>query len=115
MSIKTPVDRYIPQRELGRIIELTLSPEAQITTLAANFTSTLVQTIDASAFSPPSPDSSGITYLSNSNSLLISDSEVNEMPIYAGVNMFRTTLSGGLSETFTTLSYSNEPQPTSIH
>src|SRR3954465_13680065 len=38
----------------------------------------LVQTIRTSAFSPPSPDPSGIVYMPGRDRLLISDSEVDE-------------------------------------
>jgi hypothetical protein len=69
----------------------------------------LVRTIHASRFSPPSPDSAGITYLPSSHRLLVSDSEVNEMPIFGGVNLFETTLAGELVATSTTLSFSSEP------
>jgi len=69
----------------------------------------LVQVIDTSQFFPPSPDPAGIAYLSHSDTLLISDSEVNEMPIFTGVNLFEMTLSGNLIDTFTTTSFSDEP------
>jgi hypothetical protein len=69
----------------------------------------LEATIDTSQFSPPSPDPAGLTYLSTVNRLLIADSEVDEMPIYQGANLFETTLSGTLIRTATTLPFSNEP------
>jgi hypothetical protein len=69
---------------------------------------------------PRSPDPAGITYLSNSNKLLISDSEVNELfpgAVYTGVNLFLTDLLGSLDSTLTTydpsasppITFSNEP------
>lgn len=72
-------------------------------------TATLIQTIDASQFVPPSPDPAGITYLANVDLLLVSDSEVNEMGIYQGVNLFRVTRGGTLVGTANTTSFSNEP------
>jgi hypothetical protein len=102
------------QQDSGEILELSFN-QVQAAQ-SASFTGLLVNTIEAWKFNPPSPDTSGITYLSNSNSLLMSDSEVNEMPIYAGANVFRTNLSGNnLSETFTTLSFSNEPTGVSVN
>ena len=71
--------------------------------------STLLATIDTSSFMPSSPDPAGITYLSSTGTLLISDSEVNETGIYAGVNLYESTLSGGLVGTADTTTYSNEP------
>jgi DNA-binding beta-propeller fold protein YncE len=76
---------------------------------AADPTALPVRTIDTSQFSPPSPDPAGIIYLPLSQRLLVSDSEVNEMPIFRGVNLFETTLTGELVATSTTLSFSNEP------
>ena len=71
---------------------------------------TLVQTIDASLWSPPSPDSSGIIYLEDSDTLLISDSEVNEIPaLFTGDNLFESEATGPLLDTLTTISFSNEP------
>lgn len=69
----------------------------------------LVQTINTFEFSPPSPDPAGIVYLPGTDTLLISDSEVNEMKIFTGDNLFETTLSGSLINTWTTLSFSDEP------
>jgi hypothetical protein len=76
----------------------------------------LEDTIDTSDFSPPSPDPAGITYLTTADTvpqdrLQISDSEVNEMPIYDGANLFETTLSGSLTYTATTLVYYNDSTP----
>jgi DNA-binding beta-propeller fold protein YncE len=76
---------------------------------AGDPTAVLVRTIDASQFAPPSPDSAGITYLRLRDRLLMSDSEVNEMPIFTGANLFETTLAGELVATSTTLSFSSEP------
>jgi uncharacterized protein YjiK len=70
---------------------------------------TLVNTTDTSKYSPPAPDTAGITYLSNRDRLLVSDSEVNEMPIFTGVNLFEISRGGTLISTATTTSYSNEP------
>jgi uncharacterized protein YjiK len=70
---------------------------------------TLVRNIHAWQFDPPSPDSAGIAYVPGSGSLLMSDSEVNEMNIYEGVNMFELTLSGSLFDTWDTTDYSGEP------
>jgi DNA-binding beta-propeller fold protein YncE len=69
----------------------------------------LVQTIDTSQFSPPSPDPAGIAYLAASNRLLMSDSEVDEMTIWNGANIFEMTLSGNLIRTTSTTSFSKEP------
>ncbi|HEU4356093.1 MAG TPA: hypothetical protein VFT27_10935, partial [Actinomycetota bacterium] len=46
---------------------------------------TLIQIIDTSSFSPPSPDPSGLAVKPNGK-LLMSDGEVDETPIFAGKN-----------------------------
>jgi hypothetical protein len=72
-------------------------------------TASLVQVIDTSAFTPPSPDTAGIAYFSSMDTLLASDSEVNEMPIFTGDNVFEVSLFGALLATGSTITYSNEP------
>jgi len=69
----------------------------------------LVQTINTYEFSPPSPDPAGIVYLPETGTLLISDSEVNEMSIFTGDNLFESTLFGSLVQSFTTTTFSDEP------
>jgi hypothetical protein len=79
---------------------------------------TLVRIIDTSknAWSPSSPDPAGIAYLPFSNTLLISDSEVEEMPnYYMGKNVFESSLTGTLLSTCVTTAFSNEPTGTAIN
>ena len=104
--------------EKSHFIELALTlPEASAqTTVQAS----LVRTIDTWQFLPPSPDPSGIVYLESLDTLLVSDSEVNEMPIFTGDNLYLMTLSGNLIDTLTTTLFSREPtgvayNPTNDH
>jgi len=70
----------------------------------------LVRTIDSSKWVPPSPDTSGIVYLSHLGRLLITDSEVEELSaLYAGTNLWDITLTGTIVGKANTLAYSNEP------
>ena len=63
-----------------------------------------------SQLSPPIPDSAGIVYMSDVDRLLISDSEVDEMPIYQGVNLWQISRPGTtLFDTGNTREYSREP------
>lgn len=78
-------------------------------------TARLIRTTLTSQWNPPSPDPSGITYWPAQNRLVISDGEVDEMPIYTGANMFETALSGNLLRTSTTLPYSDEPTGVTLH
>lgn len=92
----------------SRIAELTFEPPpvmaAAVTTVGA-----LVQTVKTSLYQPPSPDPSDVAYIpanpyvATSERLLIADGEVDEMAIYAGANLFETTLTGVLQKTYTTL------------
>jgi uncharacterized protein YjiK len=91
----------------GGIVELSLDPPPEVA--AASFVAPLVSTTLTSQFEPPSPDPSGIVYLPFSGTLWLSDGEVDEMDIYAGANVFETTLGGNLLGTRNTLSFSNEP------
>ena len=97
--------------ELSFVEPVAVTARTAITANAtANATPTLIQTIDISSLNPPSPDPAGITYLDSSGTLLISDSEVNEIPsLFTGDNLFEVTLSGSLNSTGSTVSYSEEP------
>lgn len=69
----------------------------------------LVQTVQTSQFSASSPDPSGIAYIPQSNTVMISDGEVDEIPaLYTGKNLFQSSLTGTLQQTFTSSPLSNE-------
>jgi hypothetical protein len=108
--------------------EQSLQMDAAQAAAVMSFTSTVIQTIPAWEWNPPSPDSSGIVYLPGKNRLLVSDGEVDETVVithtdattesityYEGVNMWQTTLDGSVDDTWTTLvdqdtgGYSDEP------
>ena len=95
--------------EAARIIELAFVRPVDGLSRVNVMEAFLVQTIHTWQFEPPSPDSSGLTYLPDTGRLLVSDSEVVEMPIYDGANVFDVTLQGGLSSTFDTTAFSEEP------
>jgi hypothetical protein len=69
---------------------------------------TLVQLIHTSQYGPPAPDPAGIAYVPATDRFIISDSEVDEMSIYQGSNLFTATRTGSGSGTGTTVSYSQE-------
>jgi PKD repeat protein len=75
---------------------------------AATVTAALVRTVATSSLSPPIPDPAGITYLPSRDRLLISDSEVDEVSIYAGSNLFETTRAGVLTDRGVTTAYTKE-------
>jgi uncharacterized protein YjiK len=92
---------------LGRVMETTLAAAAATT--APTVSGSLVQTIQLSQLDPPGPDAAGITYLPGPDRLEVSDSEVEEMPIFQGVNLFQLTRTGQLTNTGVTTAFSNEP------
>ncbi len=81
---------------------------------AINATPSLVQTIATSAYTPPSPDPAGIAYMPAQDRLLISDSEVNEMPLFQGFNLFTGTRTGSGVGTGDVNAYSQEPSDLGI-
>lgn len=93
----------------GKVVELALAELAPSLPTVETSELHLVQIIDTSQFSPPSPDPSGLAYLSDENRLLVGDSEVNETPLYEGANAFESTLLGELTGTFNTTAFSDEP------
>lgn len=106
-----PALSHLYLADSGRIVEFSFArPEALLTPLAVMVRASLVKTTRTSRFSTPSPDPSGIAYLPTTNTLMISDGEVDEMPqLFRGKNLFETSLSGRLLHTFRTLPFSEEP------
>jgi Bacterial Ig domain len=92
----------------GRVVEATLATQATTAAAVAEPPS-LVQTLDVSRLTPPSPDPVGVTYMPAADRLMVSDSEVEEMPIFRGVNLFQLTRGGQLTDTGVTTPWSNEP------
>jgi hypothetical protein len=91
----------------GRVLEVSLAPAVVVA--APIVVPTLLQTIDTSLFAPPSPDPAGLTYVPATDRLLITDSEVDEMSIYQGANLYEFTRLGALVRTGTTVPFTPEP------
>lgn len=95
----------------GQIVELSLTPTALPATMtlqAAYLISTF--TTGLPGWNPNSPDPAGIEFWPATGGLVISDSEVDEMPIYyQNVNVFFTTTSGVQNGTCDTSYFSKEP------
>jgi hypothetical protein len=64
---------------------------------------------------PASPDPSGIDYWPLTGKLLVSDSEVDEVPFSGTMNVYQATTSGTLVSTCSTLSFSSEPSGVAIN
>jgi len=101
-------------KTLGSIVEIAIEtslpglPLVMPIVAPQEVTAQLVQTIETSPFDPPSPDPAGITYFPGSQTFLVSDSEVNETPLFVDVNLFEITPSGSLVDTGVT-AFSGEP------
>lgn len=91
---------------LGRIVELSLERRVS---LAASTTGRLVRTIQTSKLPSRIPDPSGIAYVPATDQLLVADSEVEELPMYRGANLFYLTRTGSLAATGSTVSFCQEP------
>jgi hypothetical protein len=77
---------------------------------------TLVAMHSTSSWAVPSPDPAGITYDPVNRRLVISDCEVDEMPLYKGRNIFFASLKG--VQTSTNVGWTTEPwsyEPTGIN
>jgi hypothetical protein len=102
----------------GQIVELSLLVPEALPPGTTLLPSTLVRTFDTSnaAWNPSSPDPAGVDYWPAKQHLLISDSEVDEMPNYfVGKNVYESTTSGTLVSTCDTISFSKEPTGVAIN
>jgi uncharacterized protein YjiK len=85
----------------GQIVELSFTPLA--TPAPSSFTSSLVRTTDMAAYSPPSPDPSGLTYVPAANKLVMTDGEVEEtvngITHFHGVNVWELNRAGSVQRT----------------
>lgn len=100
---------YIIGATLAGISYLIVVPRV----IAGEMETSLIQIIDTSIY--PSPDPGGIAYFPSQDTFLITDSEINEMEIFQGVNVFETDRYGSLLETFSATSFSIEPTGVTIN
>lgn len=107
MSLSASLRVVVVLALTGGAVTVVAPPTAQAAPLQAS----LVATRWTSTWSTPSPDPSGITWNPATSQLIISDSEVDEMPLYAGTNLFVSSLTGvpAPSSGGTTLPWSKEP------
>ncbi len=98
----------------GNAAVVELAPQAA-PLAAPTVNANLVATRELWQLNPPSPDSAGVAYVSHRDNLLVSDSEVNEMPIFQNVNLYEMTRSANLQRTGQTLPWSGEPTGTSYN
>lgn len=89
----------VPGANTHHILSLNKPAAARAVTMTR---ASLVQIIDTSQFSPPSPGPTGIAYIAPSNALVIGDAEVRQTRLYTGVDLFGIALTGSLIETSST-------------
>ncbi|MCC9078967.1 hypothetical protein FKZ61_023005, partial [Litorilinea aerophila] len=86
-----------------RLVEVIPARDGEKQVYASLVTLSLVRAVDMAALSPPSPDPAGLTYVSASNTLLVSDSEVEEtvsgITHFQGANLWELTLGGNVVRT----------------
>jgi DNA-binding beta-propeller fold protein YncE len=101
------------RRRLGSVAALLL-----IVALApagrAVSTAVTVRVTRTSAWTPPSPDTGGITYMPAERRLIVTDSEVDETNVWAGKNVWFTTLKGRPIRSFSTARYTKEPTDVAV-
>ncbi|HEU4515271.1 MAG TPA: hypothetical protein VFR87_19335 [Nocardioidaceae bacterium] len=91
----------------GVVWETSIEPAGLTTSYTVS--SAQVRSVATSAYNPPSPDPSGVTYIPDQDRLLIVDGEVEEMTIYQGSNVFVTDRPGVLRDKGDTQPWSKEP------
>jgi hypothetical protein len=102
----------------SQIVELSLLAPMTLPAGTTLLPATLVNLIETSQWNPPSPDPSGVDYWAARQTLLIDDSEVEEMSIYRDKNVFESTTSGTLVSTCDTTpptGFTNEPTGMAIN
>ncbi|MBD2199690.1 MULTISPECIES: PKD domain-containing protein [Calothrix] len=104
---------FVADATSAPITELSLTAvqtTAAPTTKAYLVRATATKVLSSSPWSNSSPDPSGITYLPSSNTLLMVDGEVDEMPnIFVNSNVFEVKLDGTPVRSGSTTSYTKEP------
>src|SRR5262245_30077061 len=106
-------DPGAPSTRRGNVIELAWTEATTAASvengIQATTALTLVRVTATSAYSPPAPDPSGVSWDPARQRLVISDAEVDEMSIYAGKNVFEANLNGQLQRSWTTVPWDAEP------
>lgn len=89
-------------KSFGGVVEISLATTASPASVPVDVAS-LVRATATSAWNPGSPDPAGVTYLTDSDTLIVVDSEVDEVTGagWNNVNMWRSTRAGSVTQTGT--------------
>lgn len=93
----------------GRLVELYLVDQRATFLAVTALDAAAFRTTQTSAWSPPSPDPSGIDYSAKLKRLLVSDGEVEEMAIFRNKNFFLAKTSGVLAKSCNFTDFTTEP------
>ena len=99
--------RFVPLI-LGPVLLLSMAPPAHA---ADTFVRHVIRT---SRWATPSPDPTGLDFLRNGQ-LLVTDSEVDEMRVNEGRNVWRITRGGHVIRAMSTYRFSHEPTDVAVH
>jgi len=105
---------YVADLGTNMIAEISITQVA-LAALPAASPISLENTILAYNWNPPAPDTADIKYNPFTNQLFVSDSEVDEMTIFQGKNVYISSLSGNLQATCSTMAYTKEPSGLAIN
>ena len=94
----------------SQIVELSFQVPAALPPETTLLPASLVHLVDTSSWNPPAPDPAGIDYFPLTDRLIISDSEVDEMPIFEGKNVFLSTRAGNLTGTCSTFPFRGQEE-----
>lgn len=81
----------------------------KVTTDTPSYEATVLQSVKTSSLTPPSPDPAGVHFMPDSSTILVADSEVEETPLFVGVNLFEIDSAGRAVDGFAAGEFSEEP------
>jgi hypothetical protein len=83
--------------------------------VAAEAGPTVVNEIDTSTWTPPSPDPGGIAYIAGSDRFLVVDGEVDETSLWMGANAWVIDRDGAVLRSIDLSRYTTEPTDVSVY
>jgi uncharacterized protein YjiK len=95
--------------KLGLVAAALVLPLASQAAAVTTIKPALTNIVRTSDWGKPSPDPMGLTYRASSNTIFVVDSEVEETPIWGGVNLWEMTRGGVVVAQGSTTRFSVEP------
>ena len=83
-------------------------------TARAQTTASVIHVTETSAWARPSPDPMGLAYLPSDRRLIVADSEVDELSMFDGANVFMMTTGGSQRRGLDMTSYTREPADVTV-